>query len=683
MASVRTITQAFNAGEVSPEFVGRIEQAAFQSGLALCRNFIVLPHGPVVNRPGFAYVRSAKHADRLARLIPFVFSSSQSFAIEFGDLYCRFHTGGATLESSPGTPYEVATPYAEADLAALHYVQSNDIITLVHPNSAPRELRRLSATTWSLTTITFGSALAAPGSVVATATVGTGSTTYSYRVAAVGADGLDEGVISATGSCTNDLLTSGNKNTVTWSAVTGASRYRVYKESNGLYGYIGEAGSTSFVDENIAPDISSTPPETNNPLAAPGSYPAAVSYFEQRRCFAGTMDAPSNLWCTKSGTESNLTYRIPTRDDDALQFRLASREANAIQHLAPLGDLIALSGSAEWRIGSVNADALTPSTISVKPQSYVGSNAVQPVVASNNILFAAARGGHLREMGFAREAGGFVTGDLSLRATHLFDNFDIVDLAYAKAPQPVVWAVSSTGSLLGLTYVPEQQVGAWHQHDTGADGAFESICVVPEGNEDVLYAVVRRTIGGSEVRYIERLASRNFLAVEDAFLVDSGATYSGAATTSITGLTWLEGQTVSILADGAEHPQRTVASGAVTLDWPASLVHVGLPIQADLQTLPMAVAAQAFGQGRQKNISRVWLRVYRSSGIMAGPSFERLVEFKQRQAEPYGTPPALRSDEVQIDLQPSWGSGAQVCIRQSKPLPLTVVSMTMEAEVAG
>ena len=74
----------------------------------------------------------------------------------------------------------------------------------------------------------------------------------------------------------------------------------------------------------------------------------------------------------------------------------------------------------------------------MKPQSYVGSNAVQPVVASNNILFAAARGGHLREMGFAREAGGFVTGDLSLRATHLFDNFDIVDLAYAKAPQPVV-----------------------------------------------------------------------------------------------------------------------------------------------------------------------------------------------------------------------------------------------------
>ena len=90
------------------------------------------------------------------------------------------------------------------------------------------------------------------------------------------------------------------------------------------------------------------------------------------------MDAPSNLWCTKSGTESNLTYRIPTRDDDALQFRLASREANAIQHLAPLGDLIALSGSAEWRIGSVNADALTPSTISVKPQWWPATTSCSP-----------------------------------------------------------------------------------------------------------------------------------------------------------------------------------------------------------------------------------------------------------------------------------------------------------------
>ena len=683
MATVRTLTQAFNAGEVSPEFAGRIEQAAFQTGLERCRNFIVLPHGPVANRPGFAFVRAAKFPDKRCRLIPFVFSATQSFVIEFGAGYCRFHTGGATLESTPGVPYEVATPYAEADLFAVHYVQSNDVVTLVHPNYAPRELRRLGPISWTLTTIAFASELAAPGSVTAVATVGAGATSYSYKVTAVGADGLDESLSSATATCTNNLLTTGNYNTVGWAAVTGAVRYRVYKQSNGLFGYIGQAAGASFVDDNIAANVSQTPPEANNPFAALGDYPGAVSYFEQRRCFAGTINKPSSIWCTKSGTESNLTYRIPTRDDDALQFRVASREANAISHLAPLGDLVALSGAAEWRIASVNADALTPSTISVRAQSYVGANAAQPLVVSNNIIFGAARGGHLREMGFSRDAGGYVTGDLSLRAAHLFDNFDLVDLAYVKSPQPVVWAVSSTGRLMGFSYVPEQAVGAWHQHDTGADGAFTSVCAVPEGAEDVLYALVRRTIGGAEVRYVERMASRNFITPADAFFVDSGATYSGAPATTVSGLTWLEGQTVNILADGAEHPPRVVTAGAVTLDFAASVVHVGLPITADLKTLPMAVAVQALGQGRAKNVNRVWLRVYRSSGIQAGPTFERLVEFKQRQSEPYGTPPLLRSDEVQIDILPAWGSGAQVCVRQAKPLPLTVVSMTIEAEAAG
>ncbi len=683
MGALRTLTQSFNGGEVSPEFLGRIEQQAFQTGLALCRNFIVLPHGPLANRPGTAFVRATKHADKLVRLIPFVFSASQSFVIEMGDSYFRFHTIGATLESSPGVAYELATPYAEADLFSIHYVQSNDVVTLVHPNYAPRELRRLGPASWSLTTISFASSLSAPTGVAATPTGSwTTATNYGYRVTAVAADGLDESMASATATTSNNLLTTGNFNTITWTAVANAARYRVYKLSNGLFGYIGQASGTSFVDDNIAADMSSTPPEANNPFAASGDYPAAVSYFEQRRCFAGTINKPSSVWATKSGTESNLTYRIPTRDDDALQFRVASREANSIQHLTPLSDLVALSGSAEWRIASVNADALTPTSISVRAQSYIGANYAQPLVVGNNLLFAASRGGHMRELGFSRDAGGYVTGDLSLKAQHLFDNFDLVDMAYVKSPQPIVWAVSSTGRLLGFTYVPEQSVGAWHQHDTAADGAFESVCAVPEGSEDALYCVVRRTINSAEVRYVERFASRTFQGIADAYFVDCGATYDGAATQSITGLTWLEGQVVSILADGAEHPQRTVTAGAVSLDWAASVVHVGLPITADAQTLPMAMAMQAFGQGRQKNVSRVWMRVYRSSGITAGPTFGRLVEFKQRQSEPYGTPPSLRTDEVQIDVTPTWGDGAQVCVRQSRPLPLTLVSMTIEAEVS-
>lgn len=680
MAQVRTLSKSFNAGEVTPELFGQVDKPHQQTGLAVCRNFIPLPHGPVANRPGFGFVRASVHADKRVRLLPFVFSRDQSFALEVGHEYVRFHTQGATLLDT-GAPYQVATPYQEADLFDLRFVQSNDVVTITHPNYAPRELRRLGSVSWALATINFGPTLSAPTGVAVSATAGTGTTTYTYRATAVADSTLDESVASASVNCTNDLLTTGHSNTITWTAVTGAKRYRVYKESNGLFGFIGQADGTSFVDDNIAADLGYTPPESYTPFGGLGDYPTAVSYFEQRRVFAGTLNAPSSVWATRSGTERNLNYSIPARDDDALSLRMAAREVNAVQHLAPLADLLALTSAAEWRIGSADGGALTPSSRKVRPQSYVGAGPATPIVVGNSIIFAAARGGHLRELGFNSDAGGYITGDLSLRAPHLFDNFDIVDMAFVRAPVPIIWAVSSSGQLLGLTYVPEQQVGAWHWHDT--DGAFESVCAVPEGEEDVLYVVVRRTVNGATVRYIERMASRAWVNLEDAFYVDAGSTYSGPATSSLSGLTWLEGKTVAILADGAEHPPRVVTGGAVALDWPASKVHVGLPITADLQTLPVAVEAQAYGQGRAKNVNRVWLRVQRSSALLAGPSFDRLAEFKQRQAEPYGSPPRLVSDEISLAIPPDWQSGGQVCVRQAKPLPMTVVSMSLEVEVGG
>ncbi len=681
MANLRTLQRSFNGGELTPEMFGQINDAKFQSGLALCRNFIVLPHGPAANRPGTAYVRAVKDSTKKTRLIPFSYSTTQTMVIELGAGYFRFHTQGATVMSG-GVPYEIDNPYAEADLFDIHYVQSADVLTLVHPNYAPRELRRLGATSWSLSTISFASTLTAPSGVTATATAGTGTINYYYVVTSIGATGIEESVASSSASCTNNLLTAGNFNTVTWTAVSGVTRYNVYKYFGGLYGYIGQASGTSFIDQNITPDMSATPPITQDPFNSSNNYPGAVSYFEQRRCFAGTLNLPQSLWMTKSGTESNLNYSLPTRDDDAISFRVAAREANTIRHIVPLQSLVLLTSSAEWRVTSLNSDAITPTTVSVRPQSYIGSSNVQPVIINNNLIYAAARGGHMRELAYSWQASGFVTGDLSLRAPHLFDNLDIVDMAYAKAPQPIVWAVSSNGKLLGLTYVPEQQVGAWHQHDT--DGTFESCCVVAEGNEDVLYVIAKRTVNGSTVRYVERMASRMWATQADAFYVDAGATYSGSPATTISGLSWLEGKTVNILADGAVHPQRVVTGGAITLDVPASKVQVGLPIVADVQTLPWnAQLDAALGQGRTKNVNKVYLRVNKSGSVFVGPDASHLTEYKQRTTEPYGSPPKLVSDEILVVISPSWNNSGQVFVRQSNPLPITLVSMTLEVAVGS
>jgi len=255
-------------------------------------------------------------------------------------------------------------------------------------------------------------------------------------------------------------------------------------------------------------------------------------------------------------------------------------------------------------------------------------------------------------------------------------------MCYAKAPTPLAWFVSTSGKLLGITYVPEQQIGAWHQHDTA--GVFESCTVVAEGAEDVLYAVIQRTINGASKRYIERQHSRQFVNPADAFFVDCGLTYNGAPTMTISGLSHLEGKTVSILADGAVHPPRVVTGGQITLDQEASIAHVGLPIEADVQTLPVSMQLRdgSFAQGHMKNVNKLWLRVFKSSGIFAGPDAAHLTEAKQRTTENYGAPPALKTDEIEIDLAPSWGASGQLFVRQSDPLPLTLVSLTAEVALA-
>lgn len=686
MSRIRTNSRSFAGGELTPEFYGHIDDAKYQTGLAKARNMIVLPHGPVANRPGTKFVRATKFANKRVRLLPFTFSEDQSLVIEFGEGYFRFHTQGATVlnPSIPGQPYEVAHPYTEAQLFDVKIVQSADVVTLVHPAHPPRELRRLGPANWQLIVILFKSALNPPTGVIGSPTAGaTPGTPFAteYAVTAIGQEGSDESLASASVTVSNNLFDDGAYNTLTWVATPGAIRYNVYKRSAGLLGYIGQTDLLTFRDDNIAADLGKTPPLDINLFVGAGNYPAAVSYFEQRRVFAGTINQPQHVFASRSGTESNFNYSIPIQDDDSIQFRIAAREGNAIRHVVPMGNLMLLTAAAVWRITGANSDILTPPP-AAKAQSYAGANTTSPLLVNTNLLYVAAKGGHIRELGFSEQAGGYVTGDISLRAPHLFDGQDVTDMAYASAPYPIAWMASSNGKLLGLTYVPEQNIAAWHQHDT-RNGAFESVATIPEGDSDVPYFIVRRTLGGVQVRTVEFMPSRILTQLEDSYFVDCGATYVGTPSDTISGLSWLNGETVSILADGAVHSARTVTGGAVQLDIEASIVHIGLPIQADVQSLPLAAEIAGYGQGLPKNVNKVFLRVFQSSGIFAGPTFDELTEAKQRTDEPYGSPPRWKSEEIEIDIMPAWSDSGSVCVRQADPLPLTLLSWTLEVEIGG
>lgn len=591
------------------------------------------------------------------------------------------YTSGGTMSRV----YVVATPWAEAHLFDLHYTQSADVLSVVQPTYAPRELRRIGATNWQVSTIAFVPGINPPASTaVATGGPGGGTPVNTYYVStAISADTLEESEASpVSAAALIDLTVVGNYVDVTPAAVAGSLRYNIYKlKTGGLYGYIGQSDGTAFRDDNIEPDMSQTPPESLAPFVGAGNYPSAVTYVEQRRAFAATDNRTQHLWMTRSATESNLTQSVPLRDDDAIVMPIKASQQNRIRHLVPLVDLLAFTVGGEFRIFAKNSDALTPASATPKAQSYVGANNVQPAIAENAVLYAQASGGHVREFAYTGEGlagAAFTNLDISVLAPHLFDGYTMVDMAFSRTSTcPVLWVVRSDGVLLGMTYVPGQNVRAWHQHTT--DGLFESCCCVAEGGEDVLYVVVQRTINSRQVRSIERLHTRQCTNQEDAFFVDCGLSYSGAPTTTITGLWHLEGRSVVALADGAVVDGLTVENGTVELPALASVVHVGLVINAELQTLPVSYQTdEAFGQGVVKDVNKVHLRVSRSGAMHVGPTGGRMVEAKRRTTESYGEPPALRTGWDHLNVAPKWDDDAGVTVQMRTPLPLTVLAMVLD-----
>ncbi len=609
---------------------------------------------------------------------------------ELTDLWdANINTTAHTTYTSGGTAaraYTIVSPYDSADVFDLVFAQSADVVTITHPSYPAKELARSGATSWAFSTVDFASSIDAPLIPTVTPTTATAgkNSPQSYRITAIAADGITESLPSPRQNTNNDLSIAGNYNTITWLAVTGASRYFVYKQRGGGYGYIGSTDTLSAIDDNILPDTSQTPPEEIITLnTGTDDYPSAVAYHEQRRWFGGTNDKPQALFATRTGTDSNLTSSIPSRDADGMDLKLSSGQYNLIRHIVPLSDLLVFTAGGEFRVSADGAPSITPTSVSVKPQSFAGSSGVQPVVTTGSILYVQSLGTRIGEMAYTWEQDAYRSIDVSIMIPHRLDGYTVTQLAYARAPFGLLWAMRSDGTLLGMTHVPDQQVYGWHAHTTG--GTIESVCTVAENNRDALYAAIKRTIYGREVRYIERMKPLNFGDLENAFFVDCGLTYSGAAATTISGLWHLEGETVSILGDGAVEPDQEVINGAVTLETAASVVHIGKSYNTDIRTLPLANAnAAAGGQGSTKNISKLYIRVNDTSVVQAGPTFSRLREYPARSVEdPYDSPPSLISTVLEISIEPNWVMGAPISIRQSLPLPLTVVSIAAEFQSGG
>lgn len=406
-------------------------------------------------------------------------------------------------------------------------------------------------------------------------------------------------------------------------------------------------------------------------------YPSATGFYEDRLVFAGSKGFPQTFWTSKTGDYYNFGTSIPSADDDGITATLNGGQMNSIKAIIAFGEMLLLTAGGEFKV-SGGGKAITGSNVLSQPQEYRGVSDVNPVTIGSRIIYVQHQGNIIRDLAYSYDVDKYTGDDLNLLASHLFEGHKIISMTYQQIPNSIVWCVRDDGLLLGLTYIKEQDIYAWHQHTT-AGGKFVSVCNIGGATEDKLYAVIER--GGQY--YVEIMESRDKSTnVEDQFFVDSGITYEGEPAGEISGLEHLEGYTVAILADGNVLPRQTVENGKVLLGNKYKKVHVGLPIDAEIKTLPIDFTAQdGTYLSRKKRIATVTLLLKDSRGGLFGMKENELDEFKWRSNEAYGEPISLQTGKFKVTIKSAtYDETQQIIIKQPDPLPMTVLSLIPEIE---
>jgi len=469
------------------------------------------------------------------------------------------YTSGGTLEEV----YTITTPYVEADLPTIQFAQSADVMTLVHPSYAIRELTRTGDASWTLAVANLGDNLNC-GLDTLTLT-GYPGTAYHYTITGIDEFGQESVAIIGPAATfgTNTVPSSATPVTVGWNLKGGSTAplsYNIYRSDTGLlgtYGYIGytDGTSTSFVDRGVPPDFSTNPPIDTDPLNASGDYPSAVAYIQQRRWFASTTNDPEKVFASRVAAFGYFYKTSPIADDDRIIFELSGNRVAEVRHLVDLGSAVLFTNSSEYALQGDNG-FVTPVAINPKQYSKNGASTLSPLIIDSTALYVQARGSAIRDLSFDFQVDGYRGNDLTIFASHLVDGYTIDDWAFQAIPHSVVWAVRGDGTLLSLTYVREQQILGWATHDFDG-GLVENVCVVPEGTEDAVYLVIQRTINGRSCRYVERFAQRRVDDRKDMIFMDSALTYDGRNSGSTTmtlsgGSTWAYDETLTLTASASQ-----------------------------------------------------------------------------------------------------------------------------------
>lgn len=658
MPRLQTITTNFTAGEFSPLLEGRADIEKFNSSAKRLRNVEVLKQGGARIRPPTYYLGDVKDNNYSTRLVPFVFSRDDAYMLEFGNLYMRVWRNRQQVESSPGVPYELVTPFTALEVSQMDFTQSGDSMILTVGTRYPQRLRRFGDAIWEIANAPFqppavseiGERPATTLTLSAT-TVGAGRTATSGAAAFLASDvgrtlsyGVGMATITAVGSSTTATVTittaftnasaaasewvigespltaltpsaatpvGGSTNLTLAAAGWRAGNVGSLVEVNGGLVRITSFSSDTVVAGVILRELTSTTaaPSDSWALLQPvwregDGYPRTATFFQQRLWLGSTTRFPQSLWGSRSGLSFDFT---PGTDDDSAVYKTAaSDQTNPLQFLCASKNLVMLGYGAEFEGKGGIEKPITQTNMQINVESEWGADDVRPVTVGKEILYVERSGKLLRSV-FPGQVEGLDTSDLTVFSEHLAEA-GIKWISFEKTPGSIVWVGTDDGKMHAVTFNREQNTLAWASGET--DGEVEWGATIPEGGRDVTYLSVRRVVGGNYVRFIEYLNRDIERGKFDCMLESTGG-----------GITWpcahLIGCTVGVVADGVYIGTKVVnGAGNIVLDADASTVARGLPYEAEIIVrAPEVGTGSGTSQGQAMSTNKILVKLYETVGL--------------------------------------------------------------------
>jgi hypothetical protein len=723
--------------------------------------------------------------------VPSAFQATVSFnSSSFG----IFSSGQASLVTQRVITYQ--TPWPSAVLRQLTFTQDQNVLTIVQQSVYPQTLTYLGRQAWSFGNVSMVPKTTTPGTI--TVNPATAGASFFWGVTAIDADTLEESFVSTVGNA--NAPTSSTPITISWAAVPNAVEYNIYAGSTSqTLGFRTVVYTNMFLDNgSLFIDYTDPPPIARGFFTAPGTtpsssaLPAAVGTFQQRRWYGNigpvleypptilppTAPAADRIIGSRIGSPTFFAINRPVSDDDAISFRLAHKNPQRVRHFLDLGKLLVFTEQGEWVIAGGDS-GITPKDINPTCVSQNGSGDLAPLQIGNVAIYRQLKGSMIRTFGYEFQVEGYRGDDLTVFSSHLVDQHQVLAWDYQKIPHPIIWMAREDGIVLGLTFVPEQNLVAWHRHDF-QNGFVEDVCQ----SDDRIYFVIRRVINGVTTRYIERLHNRIVQPITKSIFLDSSLTYDGTinalttafqlsggvtwgpgepititatgytftpttlpgaihltgpdgtfvrftnltfvsstqvtamasrlvpttmrniqiqngtiAQTVVTGLGYLEGQQVSVIGDGfvvsspnnQNYPALTVVGGQITLPQAYGVIHVGLPITADIETLNIDTAQGQSILDKQKAITQVNMWVESTRGLFVGAvppegvtlnalqgldtTVTSFFEPKVRYSEGFSQPNQLLTRVISQNISGQWNSHGRVLVRQVDPLPAAILGI--------